>query len=160
VLFIDEAYQSAERERGGFGQEAIGTLRTRMENHRDRLVVIVAGSYEKMKEFRKTNPGLPRRFPEENVLAFPDYQPNELLDILYRMLQERNPHGFGNGRAVRNLFEEMKERLAERIATSEEENGEFTFTEGDVPPLIDGRPQHVARSGRPSISLRSCHRHQ
>ena len=47
MLFIDEAYQLAERERGGFGQEAIGTLLTRMENHRDRLVVIVAGYYEK-----------------------------------------------------------------------------------------------------------------
>jgi S1-C subfamily serine protease/Cdc6-like AAA superfamily ATPase len=89
VLFIDEAYQLAERERGGFGQEAIGTLLTRMENDRDRLVVIVAGYPEKMKEFRKTNPGLPRRFPEENVLPFPDYNPNELLSILQRMLRER-----------------------------------------------------------------------
>ena len=58
------------------------------------------------------------------------------------------------------LFIDEAYQSAERITTSEEENGEFTFTEGDVPPLIDGRPQHVARSGRPSISLRSCHRHQ
>ena len=61
MLFIDEAYQLSERERGGFGQEAIGSLLTRMENDRDHLVVIVAGYSEKMKEFRKTNPGLPLR---------------------------------------------------------------------------------------------------
>ncbi len=141
VLFIDEAYQLAERERGGFGQEAIGTLLTRMENDRDRLVVIVAGYPEKMREFRKTNPGLPRRFPEENVLPFPDYSPDELVGILHNMLQERcyswtaamerqlrevveglyavRDETFGNAGEMRNFAEALIRQRAVRVHGSQ-----------------------------------------
>lgn len=88
VLFIDEAYQLAEKERGGFGQEAIDALLTRMENDRDRLVVIVAGYPEPMKKFLQSNPGLSRRFPPENIIHFPVYSPEELRQILLQMLRE------------------------------------------------------------------------
>jgi len=137
VLFIDEAYQLTERERGGFGQEAIGTLLTRMENERDRLVVIVAGYSEKMKGFRQSNPGLPRRFPEENVLCFPDYTPAELTAILSQILRERQftatpeleehlqqvvdglyavrDETFGNAGEMRNLAEALIRQRALRV---------------------------------------------
>ena len=88
VLFIDEAYRLSEQP-GGFGQEAIDTLVTRMDNDRDRLVVVVAGYPGKMDAFLHSNPGLPRRFPRGNIIAFPDYEPDELLSILLAMLRNR-----------------------------------------------------------------------
>lgn len=88
VLFIDEAYQLTEAGRGQFGQEAVDTLLTRMENDRGRLVVIVAGYPDKMAQFIKANPGLPRRFPASNTVDFPDYQPDELMTILQTMLHD------------------------------------------------------------------------
>ncbi|CAG0997977.1 hypothetical protein ANRL2_03760, partial [Anaerolineae bacterium] len=87
VLFIDEAYQLADRERGQFGQEAIDTLLTRMENERHRLAVIVAGYPEKMDRFLESNPGLKGRAPR--VIEFPDYTPDELTLILFDMLRDR-----------------------------------------------------------------------
>ena len=84
VLFIDEAYGLSEQ-RGGFGDEAIQALLTRMENDRHRLVVIVAGYPAEMQEFLKANPGLSRRF--ENVVHFPDYEPDVLQRILTRQLE-------------------------------------------------------------------------
>jgi len=89
VLFIDEAYQLADRDRGAFGQEAIETLLTRMETDRERFVVIVAGYPEPMRHFLNTNPGLARRFPKDNIINFPDYTPEELMQILLKMLRDR-----------------------------------------------------------------------
>lgn len=135
VLFIDEAYQLSDQ-REGFGQEVIALLLNEMEEHRDRLVVIVAGYPDKMKEFLATNPGLPSRFPERNIVEFPDYTPSELLEILLTRLRD---HGltwapalesalaqltaglyrtrdttFGNARAMRELAEHLKDCWAER----------------------------------------------
>lgn len=137
VLFIDEAYTLVERERGGFGQEALDTLLTRLEESRDRLVVIAAGYPEPMRRFRMANPGLRRRFPEENVLDFPDFSPEELWHILQNMLASRNipwnepmgsalqtliqglyrirDEGFGNAGEMRNLAESLDRRRASRI---------------------------------------------
>lgn len=136
VLFIDEAYMLAETERGGFGQEAIDTLLTRMEDERHRLVVIAAGYTEPMKRFLKANPGLPRRFPIENRLVFQDYSPAELTAILIQMAQNRRLHiepaekalrevidglyatkneSFGNAGEVRNLLDALERRRASRI---------------------------------------------
>jgi SpoVK/Ycf46/Vps4 family AAA+-type ATPase len=137
VLFIDEAYTLVERERGGFGQEALDTLLTRLEESRDRLVVIAAGYPAPMRRFRMANPGLRRRFPEENVLDFPDSSPEELWQILQNMLAERNipwtepmgttlqtliqglyrlrDEGFGNAGEMRNLAEALDRRRASRI---------------------------------------------
>ncbi len=137
VLFIDEAYTLTEGERGGFGQEAVDTLLTRMEDERGRLVVIVAGYPEKMEKFRRSNPGLPRRFPEENVINFPNYQPADLWKILSEMLVQRNipitgavensmieiiqgmynmrDETFGNAGEMRNLADALERKRASRI---------------------------------------------
>ena len=137
VLFIDEAYTLTENERGGFGQEAVDTLLTRMEDERGRLVVIVAGYPEKMEKFRRSNPGLPRRFPEENVINFPNYNPTDLWKILSDMLVQRNipftgtveraleeviqgmynmrDETFGNAGEMRNLADALERKRASRI---------------------------------------------
>ena len=139
VLFVDEAYALAEKERGGYGQEAVDTLLTRLEDERNRLVVIVAGYPEKMGKFLGSNPGLRRRFPADNVLNFPDYSPQELWTILrtiikrrrlpttpeiektlqdvIRGLYENRDQSFGNAGDIRNLADAMIRRRAERVAS-------------------------------------------
>ena len=136
VLFIDEAYRLSESP-GGFGQEAIDTLVTRMDNDRDRLVVVVAGYPDKMEVFLRSNPGLPRRFPRGNIIAFPDYEPEALRTILLGMLRDRGLHWvpeleplldsvvaemyaardetFGNAGEMRNLAQELETNWARRV---------------------------------------------
>ncbi len=137
VLFIDEAYSLTEQERGGYGQEAAEILLKRMEDDRERLVVIAAGYPDKMQHFLKSNPGLMRRFPQENQFDFPDYQPAELWQILTHMLAARDiprdagmekmmtemvaamyssrDETFGNGGEMRSLAEAVDRRRAYRI---------------------------------------------
>jgi len=137
VLFIDEAYRLSEAP-GGFGKEAIDTLITRMDNERDRLVVIVAGYPDKMTAFLGANPGLPRRFPRGNIITFPDYEPEDLYTILLGMLKERHVEWvpeleadlravvaglyrerdkttFGNAGDMRNLAQELETNWAQRV---------------------------------------------
>ncbi|WP_165495480.1 AAA family ATPase [Actinomadura roseirufa] len=136
VLFIDEAYMLSEQS-DGFGKEAIDTLLTRLENDRDRLVVIVAGYPAEMRDFLRANPGLRSRFPEANVLEFPDYDPATLTAIARARLDElglargpgfdaaleasveelhrRRDRGFGNARAMRELVEDTSGRWARRV---------------------------------------------
>ena len=83
ILFIDEAYSLAGRGAEDFGSEAIETLLKRMEDDRDRLIVIVAGYTGPMEQFIASNPGLESRFT--NYLNFPDYPPEELAEIFHRM---------------------------------------------------------------------------
>jgi hypothetical protein len=136
VLFIDEAYRLSEQP-GGFGQEAIDSLVTRMGNDRDRLVVVVAGYPDKMEAFLRSNPGLPRRFPRGNIISFPDYNPQELYAILIGMLgdlgltwePELEPvlehvvtamwksrdDTFGNAGEMNNLAKELETNWAQRV---------------------------------------------
>lgn len=136
VLFIDEAYSLAEGGQGDFGREAIATLLKRMEDDRDRLVVILAGYSTNMKGFIDSNPGLQSRF--NRYIHFPDYTASELYAIfmlsvkkgeytitekaevklkavLDKAVTEKDAN-FGNGRFVRNLFEKTIQRQANRIS--------------------------------------------
>jgi replication-associated recombination protein RarA len=138
ILFIDEAYSLAGRGAEDFGSEAIETLLKRMEDDRDRLIVIVAGYNEPMKQFIASNPGLESRFT--NYLNFPDYVPEELLEIFHRMAAQsglvcapetekkvlaicadlhaaRNAQ-FGNAREMRNLFESAVRNQSTRLVAS------------------------------------------
>jgi SpoVK/Ycf46/Vps4 family AAA+-type ATPase len=138
VLFIDEAYALVPDDSGGrdFGQEAINTILKRMEDYRDRLVVIVAGYTDEMDRFIRSNPGLKSRFsryfyfdhytPEELMRIFDSFCANakftvrddarkELLALLTALHGKRD-HAFGNGRLVRNIFERVVERQANRLA--------------------------------------------
>ena len=87
VLFIDEAYSLYRGEQDSFGLEAIDTLVKGMEDHRDELVVILAGYTREMEHFLTANSGLASRFP--NRIEFPDYTAAELLDITYRLAEGR-----------------------------------------------------------------------
>lgn len=89
VLFIDEAYQlSNSASQNDFGQQAIETLITRLEEDRDRFVAIFAGYTEEMTEFLNVNPGLRSRIPEH--IEFPDYAPAEIGEIVVSMLRDRD----------------------------------------------------------------------
>ena len=161
VLLIDEAYaltRSGGTAAGGgdFGQEAVDTLVKLMEDHRDRLVVIVAGYPDEMVGFIDSNPGLSSRFPR--TIHFPDYTTSELLSIAshqaeqagYRFTPdglaalerhlEATPRGrgFGNGRAVRNLFEATLATHAQRVVQTADPGVEL-LTEllaGDVEAAV------------------------
>ena len=135
VLFIDEAYALANDEQDSYGKEAIETILKAMEDHRDELVVIVAGYDDLMHKFIDSNPGLRSRF--NKYFQFPDYTGDELLKILQRfcdnngytlnpdtlfmlkrtldrMYNNREEH-FGNARAIRNLFEHAINNQANRL---------------------------------------------
>ena len=135
VLFIDEAYALTTRGPQDYGQEAVETLLKNMEDHRDDLVVIVAGYVDLMNDFVHSNPGLESRF--NRFLYFPDYTVDEMTDIfkmrcdkagykldenaegrLREILKEESEDniGFGNARGVRNLFEQAISRQANRLA--------------------------------------------
>ena len=140
VLFIDEAYSLVGAGNEDFGKEAIATLVKRMEDNRDRLVVILAGYEDEMQQFIDSNPGLRSRF--NRYIHFEDYSAEELKQIFLGMLlkydfvlqaegeQVLTQHlkqcvdhkgkDFGNARYVRNLFERTIKAQAVRLAAQPE----------------------------------------
>lgn len=139
VLFIDEAYTLAQGGSQDYGHEAIATLLKRMEDDRDRLIVILAGYGSEMKTFIDSNPGLRSRF--NRYINFPDYTSKELLAIFQQYLKKqqymlsesalrqtinfltqevaKGKSDFGNARFVRNLFEKAITQQANRLANIE-----------------------------------------
>ena len=137
VLFIDEAYSLTD-ENDSYGKEAVATLLKRMEDDRDRLVVILAGYTENMTHFIMTNPGLESRF--NKYIEFTDYNAEELFQIFMRLAHkydylvdeeaqhiikdlinieiESKDKQFGNARFVRNLFENILANQANRLANN------------------------------------------
>lgn len=160
ILFIDEAYTLAlGKGDKDFGQEAIDVLLKRMEDHRDRFAVIVAGYPDEMKEFINSNPGLKSRF--NRYFYFDHYEPEQLLKIFDLFLRnasftvtgparrellgllsefyEKRDKRFGNGRLVRNIFERMVERQANRIASVSPLTDAIlcSLNKSDIPPRGD-----------------------
>ena len=136
ILFIDEAYSLVDGGNSDYGKEAISTLLKRMEDDRERLVVILAGYTDDMKRFIDSNPGLQSRF--NRYIEFPDYSADELFQIFesstkkyeYTLTEaasaeltsilnnavKNKDKNFGNGRFVRNMFEKVIENQANRIS--------------------------------------------
>jgi len=154
VLFVDEAYSLTQGSEKDYGNEAIAALLKRMEDDRDRLVVIVAGYSEEMKGFINANSGLQSRF--SRYIAFPDYSAAELA-AMFRQRAKKNQYvlspdvehwlngavelwtrkrdrKFGNGRYIRNLFEKTVERQAVRLSQLENPstNDLMTITMKDI----------------------------
>src|SRR4029453_15679206 len=138
VLFIDEAYSLGGDQ---YGDEAVDTLVKEMEDHRDDLVVVVAGYPAPMEEFLTSNPGLQSRF--RTTITFADYTDDELVQILVRIATDADyaptpafldrfreilaaaprGEGFGNGRFARNVLEAAIGRHAWRLRDVDEPTG-------------------------------------
>ena len=134
ILFVDEAYALLNDGTKAYGQEVIDTLLKGMEDHRDDLMVIVAGYPEPMDKFIASNDGLKSRL--KTRIDFEDYSPDEMLEIFKKIVRNNGyilasgvermaldyfaikskEQGFGNARGVRNTFEEVKEKQSSRVS--------------------------------------------
>lgn len=137
VLFIDEAYSLANKEAGGYNQEAIDTIIKEMENNRNNTLVILAGYKDKMEEFIKCNPGFKSRISK--YVDFPNYTIEELLQIFNKLCKDygytikasvkqkieekvsdylneiKDDKQFGNGRECRTILENAVNMQSKRL---------------------------------------------
>ena len=142
VLFIDEAYTlTNQKSTGDYGQEAVDTLLKRMEDDRDRFVVIVAGYSEPMEEFLDSNPGLRSRFSK--FIEFEDYSAEELYTIFVNMCKDHDFRLSEDAQdALRERFEEMVETKSEHFANAREVRNFFER-------CIERQANRLAKEGRP-----------
>jgi hypothetical protein len=161
VLLIDEAYSLIRGKESDFGREAIDAIVKLMEDRRDRVVVIAAGYPDEMSGFLDANPGLRSRFPK--TIVFEDYDATQLLAI-FDLIADKQHYtltdaarekvglwlggqprgkGFGNGRLVRNLFEDAVGRHATRVVDVDRPTDVqlVTLTHDDIAEPGDG-PRH------------------
>ncbi len=155
VLFIDEAYSLVQGGSNDYGMEAISTLLKRMEDDRDKLVVILAGYGNEMKTFIDSNPGLQSRF--NRYIHFDDYSAADLFDIfklnvkkydysldkaaekkaraLFENAVANKDKNFGNGRYARNVFEKVMENQSVRLASQSDITQQMlqVLVEADIP---------------------------
>lgn len=158
VLFIDEAYSLASGSFNDFGREAIEILLKRMEDNRNSLVVVIAGYPDEIQMFIQSNPGLQSRF--NRYFTFDHFNTDDLLKIfkliakkadftltkeaeeklvaILEQLEEKKNRAFGNARAMRNLFEKIIERQANRIVSITPITEEIlrTLVEDDIPDVL------------------------
>ena len=149
VLFIDEAYSLYRGKDDSFGLEAIDTLVKAMEDHRDDLIVILAGYSKEMKEFLESNSGLKSRFA--NIINFPDYTGEELRKIAevianskeynieeaaikplqdyFTLVQITADNKSGNGRLARNMVEDAMLSQSQRILKNPDQDIEMILLE-------------------------------
>ena len=165
VLFVDEAYALNSKSENDFGQEAIDTMLKAMEDHRDDLVVIVAGYDGLMDQFIHSNPGLESRF--NRYMHFDDYSIDEMMAILeldlrkgqYKLTDDAREAAkayieaantssisFGNARGVRNIFERLLVEQANRLAKAENVSKDdlMTITAEDVQAARDSDEKMIA----------------
>ena len=173
VLFIDEAYSLVNQDApNDFGGEAIEVLLKGMEDHRDDLIVIVAGYTDLMEQFIHSNPGLESRF--NKYFFFEDYDGGQLAEIFrsmckkngytvdeptekavgeaFRLMYETRDENFGNARDVRNIFEQAVARQANRVAAMENPGREdlMALTEGDLGLVDQPEPEKAALAEAPA----------
>ncbi len=164
VLFIDEAYSlTVNKGENDFGQEAVDTLLKAMEDHRDDLVVIVAGYTGPMNEFLASNPGLRSRF--NKFLYFEDYTPDELVEILEGMASKKqyeltpsakkealryftdrvakHEENFANAREARNYLEKAITNQAGRVVKLNKPTKKdlMSLLKEDLPKKLDEKRQ-------------------
>lgn len=170
ILFIDEAYSLARGGHKDFGKEAIDTMVKAMEDHKDELILILAGYPHEMEDFLETNPGLVSRFPIQ--IDFPDYTIRELLQIAELMIKKRQyrfsegararlheillqvslngDKNSGNARLVRNLIERALRQQAVRLLHKGQVGREelMLLVEEDLPPKsqFKRRPEELFRA--------------
>lgn len=158
ILFIDEAYSLFKSGSGNdFGVEAVETLLKLMEDHRENIVVIIAGYPKEIEELLNSNPGLKSRFSK--TLYFSDYTKDELIQIFFNLVKEyHNSLSDGakykiefliekyyedglfnsNARAIRNIFEETVKRQSHRLSNKPDTTQEemMVFIDKDIPDEI------------------------
>lgn len=136
VLFIDEAY-TLVGEGNDYGSEAIATLLKRMEDDRDRLVVILAGYTNEIKEFIYSNPGLQSRF--NRYIEFEDYKAEELIEIFRSNLKK------AKYKIKRDAFEWMQQYINYKVVTKDENFGNARFIRNTFEKVVQNQADRLAR---------------
>lgn len=170
VLFVDEAYSLYRGKDDSFGLEAIDTLVKAMEDHRDNLIVVLAGYKKEMATFLEANSGLKSRFP--NLINFDDYTGTQLYQIAciqakskgyeisedakepliqyFNEVQSINAEEAGNGRLARNVVEEAILKQAERLVNSTDQKEMTELKKEDFDYTVKVKPKQ--ESNEPSLN--------